>query len=134
MQVRGNSSQDHQMTNAVIDTGNEGENVITRKFLSALKLESIMESNWRGDESELTFANGEPFKPVGWIPGLSFKFENTPGGWHWAPFWVSEAGSYDVIIGMKCLLQDNIRGKLITTLVPNKKKGKGESFPTYTCI
>lgn len=87
-----------------------------------------METKWTGTEQQLTLANGDTFRPIGWVPDLSFKFNNLPGGWHWASFWVADVKDYDIIIGMPCLLQDNIRTKLVAPLVSNEKQKKGVSL------
>lgn len=127
----GGTSKDHQRTKAIIDTGDEGPNVVSLSFLSRLKLESIIEADRSRDEEKVTDASGKVFKPLGWVE-LYFKFEKIQGGWHSSLFWVADVQNYDIIIGMPCLLQENIKSKVIAPLVPNqsqKGKGKGTQHP-----
>ena len=124
----GETNADHQKTVAVINTGDEGPNVISLQFLTRLKLDHIVETTWSGDEQEITDASGDTFKPIGWLE-LFFKFEKLPGGWHSSLFWVADVANYDMIIGMPCLMQENIKSKVIAPLVPNQaaKRSKEKS-------
>jgi len=121
----GETAEDHQTTTAIIDTGDEGPNIISLAFLKKLKLESIVETDWSGDSQKITDASGNELKPIGWVE-LFFKFANLPGGWHSSLFWVTDVHNYTMIIGMPCLLQENIKSKVIAPLILNqKKKEKG---------
>src|SRR3979411_2222821 len=122
----GEMSEDQQKINAIIDIGDEGPNVVALQFLERLKLESIVESDWTGNEPEIKDASSNTFNPKGWLE-LYFKFENLPEGWHTAYFMVADVKDHDLIIGMPCLLQDNIKSKIIVPLILNNKSQKRET-------
>ncbi|KAG7293430.1 hypothetical protein NEMBOFW57_003480 [Staphylotrichum longicolle] len=143
--VMGERAENHQETTAIIDTGDEGPNIISLEFLKKLRLESMVETDWSGDRQEIKDASGNILKPIGWVD-LYFRFLDLPGGWHSSLFWVIDVQTdvYTIIIGMPCLLQENIKSTLIAPLVLNQKKKEkagppdtvgtklGSKFPQYT--